>query len=160
MQLHFVPNAMRENIPLGGLPKRAVFFIIGKSIRLRLVFGAGKEIREGYDKTMEKFRLGNMEVMPGQCRSGWLELAEGNIRLPATIFHGAEKGKTVLITAGVHAGEYVGIQAAIELGQKLKIEKVAGTIVIVKVTNLPAFGSQKWKYGIGRWQKSESGFPG
>jgi predicted deacylase/ubiquinone/menaquinone biosynthesis C-methylase UbiE len=160
MQLHFVPNAMRENIPLGGLPKRAVFFIIGKSIRLRLVFGAGKEIREGYDKTMEKFRLGNMEVMPGQCRSGWLELAEGNIRLPATIFHGAEKGKTVLITAGVHAGEYVGIQAAIELGQKLKIEKVAGTIVIVKVTNLPAFEARNGSMGLEDGKNLNRVFPG
>lgn len=44
----------------------------------------------------------------------------------------------MLITAGVHAGEYVGIQAAIELSQKLKIEKVTGTIIIVKVLNRPA----------------------
>ena len=109
---------------------------------------------------MEKFRLGNMEVMPGQCRSGWLELAEGNIRLPATIFHGAEKGKTVLITAGVHAGEYVGIQAAIELGQKLKIEKVAGTIVIVKVTNLPAFEARNGSMGLEDGKNLNRVFPG
>ena len=29
-------------------------------------------------------------------------------------------------------GEYVGIQAAIELAQKLKIEKVTGTVIIMK----------------------------
>ena len=49
-----------------------------------------------------------------------LELANGEIRLPATVLHGHGTGKTMLITAGVHAGEYVGIQAAIELSQKLQ----------------------------------------
>lgn len=54
----------------------------------------------------------------------------------------------MLITAGVHAGEYVGIQAAIELSQKLKIEKVTGTIIIVKVLNRPAFEARNGSMGL------------
>ena len=46
---------------------------------------------------------------------------------------GEKPGKTALITAGIHAGEYVGIQSAVELGRDLKIEKMTGTVIIVKV---------------------------
>ncbi len=52
---------------------------------------------------------------------------------PATIVRGEKPGKTALITAGIHAGEYVGIQSAVELGRDLKIEKMTGTVIIVKV---------------------------
>ena len=36
---------------------------------------------------------------------------------------GEKPGKTALITAGIHAGEYVGIQSAVELGRDLKLRK-------------------------------------
>ena len=60
----------------------------------------------------DAFLLKNVTVQPGQKWHGELELANGEIRLPATVLHGHGTGKTMLITAGVHAGEYVGIQAA------------------------------------------------
>ena len=56
------------------------------------------------------FHLKNITVEPGQKWNGELELADGEIRLPATVLHGHAEGKTMLITAGVHAGEYVGIR--------------------------------------------------
>ena len=85
------------------------------------------------------FRLHNIEVCAGEKKDGYLELADGKFELPVTIFHGAQNGKTVLVTAGIHAGEYVGIQAVMELSQKLKIEKVAGTIILMKVVNRQSF---------------------
>ena len=39
----------------------------------------------------------------------------------------------MLITAAVHAGEYVGVETAVELANELKIEKITGIVVIVKV---------------------------
>ena len=42
----------------------------------------------------------------------------------------------MLITGGVHSGEYVGIQACVELGAELQPEKTVGTIVILKVLNV------------------------
>lgn len=66
----------------------------------------------------------------------------------------------MLITAGVHAGEYVGIQAAIELSQKLKIEKVNGTIIIVKVMNRPAFEARNGSMGLDDGKNLNREFPG
>ena len=71
--------------------------------------------------------------------------------LPATIIRGKNPGKTVLVTAGLHAGEYVGIQTLIELSKKMNPEKVNGQLVLVKVLNRQDFekraGSISWEDG-------------
>ena len=108
----------------------------------------------------DAFHLKNITVQPGKKWSGELELANGDIRLPATVLHGHGTGKTMLITTGVHAGEYVGIQAAIELSQKLKIEKVNGTIIIVKVMNRPAFEARNGSMGLDDGKNLNREFPG
>lgn len=66
----------------------------------------------------------------------------------------------MLITAGVHAGEYVGIQSAIELTQKLKIEKVVGTVIIIKVVNRPAFERRNGSMGLSDGKNLNRVFPG
>ena len=108
----------------------------------------------------EAFHLKNITIEPGEKWNGELELANGELRFPATVLHGHGTGKTMLITAGVHAGEYVGIQAAIELSQKLKIEKVTGTIIIVKVLNRPAFEARNGSMGLADAKNLNREFPG
>lgn len=108
----------------------------------------------------ESFCLNHISVEPGNVWTGYLELGQGEFRLPAAVLHGTRPGKTMLITAGVHGGEYVGIQAAIELSQKLKIQKVAGTIIIVKVINVPAFERRNGSMGLTDGKNLNREFPG
>ena len=108
----------------------------------------------------ESFSLGGLTAAPGERVQGELALAEGKFLLPAAILHGTRPGKTVLITAGVHSGEYVGIQAAVELAEKLKIEKVAGTVVIVKVVNRPAFEQRAGSMVLEDGENLNRVFPG
>ena len=77
--------------------------------------------------------IGGLCAAPGQRIHGFITIGNGEFSLPATIIRGEKPGKTALITAGIHAGEYVGIQSAVELGRDLKIEKMTGTVIIVKV---------------------------
>ena len=79
--------------------------------------------------------------------------------MPAAVLHGEQSGRTMLITAGVHSGEYVGIQAAIELSQKLKIEKVTGTVIIVKVMNRTAFEKRGGSLGYADQKDLNRVFP-
>lgn len=109
---------------------------------------------------MSTFTLCNMKAEPRQRVHGYLALKPGEIELPATIIRGKEPGKTVLITAGVHAGEYVGVEAAVQLGYKLKVEKVRGTIIIVKVVNRPAFEQRKGSMGLTDHKNLNREFPG
>ncbi|HIR27745.1 MAG TPA: succinylglutamate desuccinylase/aspartoacylase family protein, partial [Candidatus Choladousia intestinigallinarum] len=111
-------------------------------------------------KRRENYILNNIQVQPGSSWNGYLELNHGEFCLPGAVFHGEKPGKTVLITAGVHAGEYVGIQAAIELAQKLDVSKVAGTIVIIKVMNVPAFEHRSGSMGFSDGKNLNRVFPG
>lgn len=81
----------------------------------------------------EIINIGGLSAAPGQRVHGFVSIGNGGFSLPATIVRGEKPGKTALITAGIHAGEYVGIQSAVELGRDLKIEKMTGTVIIVKV---------------------------
>jgi predicted deacylase len=45
----------------------------------------------------------------------------------------------VLITAGIHAAEYTGIDAAIRLGRTLDPAQVRGTVLVIPVLNRPGF---------------------
>ena len=87
----------------------------------------------------QSFQLGDVTVRRGEKYQGDISFANGDIVLPGTIICGKLPGKTMLITGGVHSGEYVGIQACVELGAELQPEKTVGTIVILKVLNRPAF---------------------
>ena len=106
------------------------------------------------------FTLCGLEAAPGEKVSGFLRLGNGEFELPATILHGSEPGKTVLIMAGVHAGEYVGVQAVIELAQKLKIEKVTGTVILVKLVNRPSFEHRNGSMGLTDGKNLNRVFPG
>src|SRR5437867_12037275 len=48
-------------------------------------------------------------------------------------------GPTFLITAGIHAAEYTGIEAAIRLGRTISPDAVRGTILILPLLNRPGF---------------------
>lgn len=111
-------------------------------------------------KEKDVFRLCGMEAAPGERVSGCLKLGNGEFPLPATILHGKQPGKTALVMAGVHAGEYVGIQSVIELSERLKIEKVTGTIILVKVVNRPAFEARNGSMGLSDDKNLNRVFPG
>lgn len=76
----------------------------------------------------EGYTLGDLTVQPGHRAHGFLTLGNGEFSLPITVIRGKNPGKTVLITAGIHPGEYVGIQSAVELAEDLNAEKMSGTV--------------------------------
>jgi predicted deacylase len=66
---------------------------------------------------------------PGLAKYEWPYLA----------ISGSAPGPTVLITAGIHAAEYTGIEAAIRLGRTIEPRDLRGTVVVVPVLNRPGF---------------------
>ena len=58
---------------------------------------------------------------------------------PYVAIAGQIEGPTVLITAGIHAAEYTGIEAAIRLGRAISPDSVRGTILIIPLLNRPGF---------------------
>jgi predicted deacylase len=79
----------------------------------------------------------------GQKQSGYFTFeadpALARYEWPYFSIAGAQDGPTFLVTAGIHAAEYTGIEAAIRLGRALDPAEVSGTIVIVPLLNRPGF---------------------
>ena len=88
--------------------------------------------------------IGPIEIpAAGERRTGTFTFAgdEGLAKYewPYIAIAGPRSGPTVLITAGIHAAEYTGIEGAIRLGRTISPEAVRGTIVIIPLLNRPGF---------------------
>jgi predicted deacylase len=89
-------------------------------------------------------KIGPIQIPPaGERASGSFTFAgdEGlaKYQWPYIAIAGLMAGPTVLITAGIHAAEYTGIEAAIRLGRKISPESVRGTILVIPLLNRPGF---------------------
>jgi len=58
---------------------------------------------------------------------------------PVISITGAKPGPVLFVNAGVHGGEYPAIEAVIRLSNTLDPQKIAGTVILMPVMNLPAF---------------------
>ncbi len=92
---------------------------------------------------MKDFRLGDIRATTCTRASGYLHVTGTAVRMPVTVVRGADEGPVVLVTGGVHGGEYPGIEAAIRLARSLEPEQVRGTVVAVHPVSLPAFHARQ-----------------
>ena len=79
----------------------------------------------------------------GRHTSGWFTFDgdEGlaKYKWPYIAIRGAQDGPSIVITAGIHAAEYTGIEAAMRLGRSIDPREVRGTIVLIPLLNRPGF---------------------
>lgn len=81
-------------------------------------------------------QVGTLRGRRGSMVHGTLEIGrDGEFRIPGSLICGAEDGPAVLITAGIHGGEYVGIRAAIRLSLTLDPAKIRGSVLILKAVS-------------------------
>lgn len=80
----------------------------------------------------------NLSARPGEKVSGYTQIPGGE-KLPVTVINGAKEGKTLLISAGIHGGEYPGIQTAVELAAEIDPRQVSGQVVIIHCVNMSGF---------------------
>jgi len=69
-----------------------------------------------------------------------LTIAGTTVRLGLFLINGSRPGPTLVVTAGVHAAEYASIAAALDFGQSLRPEALAGRVIVLPVMNVPGFG--------------------
>ncbi|MGC8489347.1 MAG: M14 family metallopeptidase [Clostridia bacterium] len=70
---------------------------------------------------------------------GYIEVPGTDVQIPYTQVEGFEPGPRLLVTGGVHGGEYPGIEAAIRFAASLRPEEIRGTVTVIHLTNPPAF---------------------
>jgi predicted deacylase len=87
----------------------------------------------------ETVSVGHLRADPGTKVTGWLPVPGTPIEMPVAVVRGARPGPRLAVTAGVHGGEYPGIEAAIRTASQLDPADISGTVVIVHIVNVPAF---------------------
>lgn len=102
---------------------------------------------------MRKLRIGGVsekmwkiydqELIPGEKRQ--TVLRPDGYELPVTLICGREPGKTLLVTAQIHAGEYNGTPAVIRAAREIEPEKVKGNLILMHCVNSSGFWRQHWR---------------
>jgi len=96
----------------------------------------------------------------GTKTTGFLSVPGTPVEMPFTLIVGEKEGKNVLITGGVHGGEYPCIETAIQLAKELEPETVAGTVLVIHPVNVPAFLARMQYYGPYDGKNLNRVFPG
>ena len=76
--------------------------------------------------------LNDGEVYPGRRRGGDYEM-------PAILVNGLKPGRTLLVTAGMHAGEFNGTPAAIRVARALEPSEMSGRVIFLPCVNTSGF---------------------
>ncbi|GAA2300288.1 succinylglutamate desuccinylase/aspartoacylase family protein [Streptomyces hawaiiensis] len=84
--------------------------------------------------------IGTLRAEPGQKTRGSLpvDLGSTTVDVPLILVNGSHPGPRIVITGGVHGGEFIGVDAATRLAGLLDPDDVAGRLVICPVANPPA----------------------
>ncbi len=99
-------------------------------------------------------------VEPGKKISGFIDVPGTPIKMPTTVISSTKPGKKILITGGVHGGEYPCIETAIRLAKDLQPSDISGTLVIIHPVNTAAFLARLQYYGPYDGKNLNRVFPG
>jgi predicted deacylase len=86
----------------------------------------------------------SLSARPGEKKFGVNEfmVQARPYRLPMWLINGTQEGPALVVTAGVHAAEYAGIAAALDLGRRLDPENLRGRVIVVPLMNVPGFSGR------------------
>ncbi|WP_241826860.1 succinylglutamate desuccinylase/aspartoacylase domain-containing protein, partial [Streptomyces graminilatus] len=84
--------------------------------------------------------VGALRAGPGTKARGTVQADLGTLTvgIPLTLVNGSRPGPRVVITAGVHGGEFTPIDAVVRLAERLDPREVHGQVIICPVANPPA----------------------
>ncbi|HEY6538878.1 MAG TPA: succinylglutamate desuccinylase/aspartoacylase family protein [Candidatus Dormibacteraeota bacterium] len=90
---------------------------------------------------MSRTQVGEITAEPGRRSQGWVTIpgVEPAWEIPVVVNRGREPGPTLAVTAGMHAAEYVPIEAVTRLSRWVDPTALRGTLLTVLLVNTPGF---------------------
>ena len=83
--------------------------------------------------------IGQIRAEAGTKKNGWLEIEGEDLKLPLTLISGRKEGKTLLISAGIHGAEYIGVQTLLEISGEIDPDTLSGNVICLHMANPSAF---------------------
>ena len=90
------------------------------------------------------FTVGSATAQRGSTAMGTIAVPAGvdsALDIPVAVIHGARPGPTVAFVAGSHGTEYSSIIAMQRLIPRIDATKLAGTVIVVPIINIPSWTS-------------------
>jgi predicted deacylase len=87
--------------------------------------------------------IAGLRADAGTKINGFMAVPGTGVKMPVRLINGLNGGQTLLITAGVHGGEYPSIEAAIRFGTEVDPMQVSGQIIIMSPVSLNAFQARQ-----------------
>lgn len=110
------------------------------------------------------FEIGETVVAPGARADISLKVASHDESpatfIPLTVLHGTQEGTVLAAVAGVHGYEFAPIVAADRLADRIDPADLTGTLIIVRVANIPAFEARSPFVGPLDRKNLNRSFPG
>ncbi|WP_166422710.1 succinylglutamate desuccinylase/aspartoacylase family protein [Paraglaciecola sp. 20A4] len=88
--------------------------------------------------TRSPFELAGNSIPAGQKRSFFASVADTDMQIPITVFHGVKAGSVLTLSAGTHGDEFPAITALQRLRSEIDLTALKGTLILVHAANLPA----------------------
>ena len=88
--------------------------------------------------------VGSASAQRGTTATGAIAVPAGTdsaLDIPVAVIHGARPGPTVAFVAGSHGTEYSSIIAMQRLIPRIDASKLAGTVIVVPIINIPSWTS-------------------
>ncbi len=89
------------------------------------------------------FAIGDIHAEPGMKARGFLSVPGTAVQMPVVVVNGVGEGPTLLVTAGIHGGEYPSIEAAIRFGRELDPAQISGQVIVMSPVNLSSFHARQ-----------------
>jgi predicted deacylase len=88
--------------------------------------------------------FGNLVAAPGARVADMLalEFAGTSTRLPLFLVNGAHDGPTLVVTAGIHGSEYVGIESAYRLALGVDLAALHGQLIVAPICSMTAYAKR------------------
>jgi len=85
--------------------------------------------------------LADLSAVPGTKTAAisTIQIKGVDVHLPVYLINGAQSGPTLVVTAGIHGGEYPCVEAATRLGQLIDPTRLSGRMIILPSANPVAF---------------------
>ncbi len=92
--------------------------------------------------------------------SGLIAVEGTPVSMPVTVIKGSQPGPNILITGGVHGGEYPCIETAIQLAKEIEPQNLQGNVVVIHPVNTSAFLARMQYFGPYDGKNLNRVFPG
>src|SRR5947199_9114673 len=109
------------------------------------------------------FTVGSATAQRGTSATGVIAVPAGSdsaLDIPVAVIHGARPGPVVTFVAGSHGTEYSSIIAMQRLIPRIDAKKLAGTVIIVPIINIPSWTSMTPHINPVDRKGMNAGYPG